>query len=108
MIACRWVTNMKAAFYETLESFDGFSVGDELTIRPDLHKGADFRYYVLYDMSALAGQTVRILEIVDSMTVHLETEPEDIGQYYWSPDMFLKSNAPQYEDFELDIDELLA
>lgn len=82
-------------------------MGDELTIRPDLYAGSGFRYFVLISMSALAGQTVRIKEILDRETVHIETEPESVGLYYWAPNMFLKPDAPQYKELELDLDALI-
>lgn len=76
--------------FEVLHSFDGFSVGDELMVRPDLVNFGmgDLIYGVTSDMKEFAGKTVRIRakDGYDAVSIP--------GSYCtWSPEMFVDPDS---------------
>ena len=72
---------------ERLDNFDAYSIGDTLTVAPDLEcKGVVNQY-----MTGFAGQEVTIEQfLLDKDLVFIE---EDLNKFYWTPLCFV-NEAP--------------
>ena len=72
---------------DRLDNFDAYSVGDTLTVAPDLERKGSVSQY----MTGFAGQKVTIEQfLLDKGLVVIEEDP---NKFYWTPRCFV-NEAP--------------